>query len=99
MRSRRSGELDLDRDCERRRRRLKKQTLNRLASYAEVLQYNGLLSKYELQGVLVSRSRNRFLPSSNLNRPFEGLSIFTGEIFKSVTEIKTVLKYTSATNK
>ena len=41
LRSRRSGELDLDRECERRRRRLKKQTFHRLASYAEVLQYNG----------------------------------------------------------
>jgi len=99
LRSRRSGELDLDRECERRRRRLKKQTFHRLASYAEVLQYNGLLSKYELKGVLISRSRNRFLPSSNLNRPFEGLSIFTGDIFNSVTEIQTVLKCTSTTNK
>ena len=41
LRSLRSGELDLDRECERRRRRLKKQIFHRLAPYAEVLQYNG----------------------------------------------------------
>ena len=32
VRSRRSWELDLERDCERRRRRLKKQTFHRLYS-------------------------------------------------------------------